>query len=197
LVETIYGKEGWIEKKKAGYGLFVERAAALGGAGPSSLKEPTVAPELEIVLQSPSGLRLGVPKTSTFKAPPVAVDSEVYERENNRAIVLLFRVCSEVEVMSPVYDGIDDEFFLERIRGLYGHHFSEFQRSEKNIEAREDLTLDSTWGQRIESFGSRIRAEIARLRESEALTKYALVKGQACMIKLAAKPAGHRGSLLH
>jgi len=145
LVETMYGREGWIEKRKAGYGLFVERAAALGGAGPSSLKEPTVAPELEIVLQSPSGLGWVAPRPSTFKAP-VAVDSEVYERENNRAIVLLFRVCSEAEVMSPVYEGLDDELFLEQIRGLYGHHFSEFQRSEKNIEAREDLTLDSTWG---------------------------------------------------
>jgi hypothetical protein len=26
LVETMYGKEGWIEKRKAGYGLFIERA---------------------------------------------------------------------------------------------------------------------------------------------------------------------------
>jgi hypothetical protein len=28
LVETMYGKEGWVEKRKAGYGLFLERATA-------------------------------------------------------------------------------------------------------------------------------------------------------------------------
>ena len=84
--------------------------------------------------------------------------------------------------MSAVYEGLDDEHFLGRLRGLYGHMFSAFQRSEMSIEARTDLVLDSTWGQRIESFGARIRAEVGRLRESEALTKYALMKGQACMI---------------
>jgi hypothetical protein len=47
LVETMYGREGWVEKRKAGYGLFLERATALGGAEPQSLRGQATAERTE------------------------------------------------------------------------------------------------------------------------------------------------------
>ena len=57
---------------------------------------------------------------------PAENEVDVFERKNNRAIVLLFKVCAELEVMTQVFEGLDDDHFLDRIRGLYGPLFSKF-----------------------------------------------------------------------
>ena len=74
---------------------------------------------------------------------PVMMEADIFDRENNRSIVLLFKDCSELEVMLPTFEGLDDGYFLDRMRGLYGHLFREFQRSEQSIEARKDLGVDA------------------------------------------------------
>ena len=57
---------------------------------------------------------------------PAENEVDVFERKNNRAIVLLFKVCAELEVMTQVFEGLDDDHFLDRIRGLYRLLFSKF-----------------------------------------------------------------------
>ena len=144
-----------MDKKKAGYGLFLERAASLGGTESlSSLADRQTEREPEARTNPPSDMG------SSYPAPVrsgVRAENEfgVFERESNRAIVLLFRICAEVESMAHVFEGLDDEHFLKHMKMTYGHVFSEFLASEyqaaREVEKSSSL-VDATWGPMYRKF---------------------------------------------
>jgi hypothetical protein len=118
LVETIYGKDGWLTKKKPGYGLFLEREAMMKAEkAPESVARAKAVVPPETLKQAGGGGR-----ESTIAVAPLTSrldKGEIFERESNKAIVLLFKTCAQMEPMVHVFEGLDNEDFLEVTRSVY------------------------------------------------------------------------------
>jgi hypothetical protein len=136
----MYGREGWLKQKRAGYSLFLERLSNFRCDDPklsfapkgTKLSEPVVEPRLE--------------STQIDTSDP----SFILNREYHTALVGLCKIRSELELMSAEYGGQDDQQFLDSLCISHGRVFAEFYQRERPM-AKEGV-VDHRWGQRVTTF---------------------------------------------